>query len=1131
MLFCEKCGLTLIHCTISGNSTGNGNRGGDARPSSRNGGNGGDGGHGGGIYSNSGGDLAITHCTISSNSTGDGGDGGTAGSNGAQGSLGSGGRGAGVNDQGGLLLNNTLISGNLTGDDPLGNPGTGPDLSKFSGSFTGSGVNFIGDLTGSGQSPSGTLLNGDAMLAPLGDYGGPTQTMLPLASSPVIDPAGGNTTSPYSTDQRGLNRIFNSIVDIGAVEYVAPPVIYESFDDPDSTLTGNTPGTGFSGNWFASASVEAGSLLYGKLLAGTGNKVSASNQYGGVSIGTTLSDAGLLNDGEELWFSVLIRMNDENFPDGDFGFVLGTDRITNGNNVAMTNGGKGMGATFRNMELSASHWAPALATSFGAPTDPNRLYLVVARFTWGTTEDTVEIYNVGKNLVLGLPVSTYTTASNVDQSLFDTVSFGSDALNSPHLIDEIRFGATSADVLPVDTTPPALVAMVDNVSDGPIYEDVVALTYTVTFDQDIDGSTVTAGDFDVIGTGGASAMIGTVTQVDTAVFEVQVLPTGTGTLQLRIPIGATITDWASDNLDVSAALLDDTIITINAGTTPETGIRYWDGPIASGITDGASGGGNGLWDTTTTNWDKGVGFAGPMAWNNANLDTARLGGTAGTLTLDDAITTAGITSSADYTISGANTLNFAVTSGTPVINVSSGTTLTIDSLVAGNDGLQKVGEGTLHLSGNNTFAGGVTLNAGILIVDSESPYSGWGTGTLTINGGRIKTKSGGGSFTTSNDSAWNAPIILLDQVAPPSPGPVVWNHQGNIVLGTNVALNNLKSSWTTVVDGAISETGGSRNLELGGINLRFTLNGINTYTGTTSIGSNGRLEIGGSGQLGSGNYSANIINNGNVFYSSSANQILSGNISGTGQLFKNASNSVLTLTGTNTYTGATMISAGTLALVGGSQTSAITLAGASLGFTLGSGTSSTASVDLTNGTVKITGTPTLSSYLLMTASSITGTPVLDSPFPGYELVKENSDTELRLTFTYAAWASTNAPTGNPDDDYDGDGVSNALEFVLGGLASTNDLDRLPEIATSGGDMTFTFVRDQSCVGVPTAVTIEVGTDLSDWSMNFPVPDADTGGVVNPGVTVVAGADTDTVTFTVPLAPDTKKFARLKVVIP
>jgi len=85
-------------------------------------------------------------------------------------------------------------------------------------------------------------------------------------------------------------------------------------------------------------------------------------------------------------------------------------------------------------------------------------------------------------------------------------------------------------------------------------------------------------------------------------------------------------------------------------------------------------------------------------------------------------------------------------------------------------------------------------------------------------------------------------------------------------------------------------------------------------------------------------------------------------------------------------------------------------------------------------------------------------------------------------------------------------------------------------------MTLTFKRDQSSIDPKTLLSIEVSTDLVNWNTPpspYAVPDADTGGVINPGVTVDTESPapgTDTVTLTVGQTPDARKFARLKVVI-
>ena len=126
---------------------------------------------------------------------------------------------------GSLSIANTIIAGNSV----TAMSGTGPDVS---GAFVSNGYNLIGKAdTGSGfntHDSTGSIASPiNAQLGALADNGGFTQTMLPQAGSPAID-AGSNALIPsgLTIDQRGLARISNGTVDIGAVEVqaVAPDI-------------------------------------------------------------------------------------------------------------------------------------------------------------------------------------------------------------------------------------------------------------------------------------------------------------------------------------------------------------------------------------------------------------------------------------------------------------------------------------------------------------------------------------------------------------------------------------------------------------------------------------------------------------------------------------------------------------------------------------------------------------------------------------------------------------------------------------------------------------------------------------------------------------------------------------------
>jgi fibronectin-binding autotransporter adhesin len=112
-----------------------------------------------------------------------------------------------------------------------------------------------------------------------------------------------------------------------------------------------------------------------------------------------------------------------------------------------------------------------------------------------------------------------------------------------------------------DVTAPMLSGITDNVGGGPVTEDA-SVTYTVTFNEDIDSATVSIADFDNQGTAALTINSVAETGPSTGVFTVVATPTSPGTLRLRIPTGAVITDTSGNPLVVPVS--DDTTITVRS---------------------------------------------------------------------------------------------------------------------------------------------------------------------------------------------------------------------------------------------------------------------------------------------------------------------------------------------------------------------------------------------------------------------------------------------------------------------------------------------------------------------------------------------------------------------------------------
>jgi CSLREA domain-containing protein len=179
--------VTLTNSTVSGNTASS---------------------YGGGIYNGGGGYVSLTNTTVSGNTA-------------------TGRFGGGISNcspfycypVGGVAAENSIVAGNTAVSYYYDNCWGGVASLDYN----------LTDDTSCGFTALGDLVVADAMLGPLQDNDGPTETHYPMTGSPVIDAA--NNASCPATDQRGNARPFDgddppdgsADCDIGAVEYMPEP--------------------------------------------------------------------------------------------------------------------------------------------------------------------------------------------------------------------------------------------------------------------------------------------------------------------------------------------------------------------------------------------------------------------------------------------------------------------------------------------------------------------------------------------------------------------------------------------------------------------------------------------------------------------------------------------------------------------------------------------------------------------------------------------------------------------------------------------------------------------------------------------------------------------------------------------
>lgn len=346
------------------------------------------------------------------------------------------------------------------------------------------------------------------------------------------------------------------------------------------------------------------------------------------------------------------------------------------------------------------------------------------------------------------------------------------------------------------------------------------------------------------------------------------------------------------------------IVSINkggAGSVIITGNNTFTGNVTAGSGSLTLSGSNSFTGTLAIN---NVGTIVTLSGNNS----ARPAGTTGLTTVGNG-TTLQLQANEGNTVSGLSyALSGEQTANSPLsLNNGSSLQLRSDSSVtfAGTNNIASLNNATVGIDvdriGGSATNNTLTAAAGVIPIGNAVTLNVTGANGYSLALGTIRSVTGGSTALTLNPTTANLSITGYhnhNNAANSSTLILSGTSTGNTVSGV-IADQGPESTGTTG-KAALSKSGTST----------WTLNGVNTFTGNTTI-SAGTLAIGGSGSLGGGVYAGTIANSGILNYASSATQSLDGVISGAGTL-SSSGTGALRLTATNTYTGPTTITGGTV---------------------------------------------------------------------------------------------------------------------------------------------------------------------------------------------------------------------------
>jgi trimeric autotransporter adhesin len=528
-------------------------------------------------------------------------------------------------------------------------------------------------------------------------------------------------------------------------------------------------------------------------------------------------------------------------------------------------------------------------------------------------------------------------------------------------------------------------------------------------------------------------------------------------------------------------------------------------------------------------------FTADQVLNQGTGGLTKLGG--GTLVLDQANTYSGVTTitGGQVNITAANnlgdgsatnsiTLNsgtLALTAGTvdlgtnraitllanSEVKADSAAQLTLSGLISGSFKLTVIGEGTTILSNpNNSFTDLTLGNNGTSPVVQVSSIANAGIASPLGSGSQIRIGAGD-----------RDPVLrLVGSAAPQTTDRTIGVSSGAggngsaTIANDNIDPNNSLTFTASAFNFQTTSTGGGKTLILAGSN-----------TGNNAI-------------------------NGVIQDNTAAVVRLTKDGTGTWSLF-----------GNNTYTGNTLVNAGTLVLADNAQLKFITGATSAAGQNVLSGagtvtlngdfvidTSATDATALTSGSWVIENADSLPGAYGGTFTVVGWTNAGSDTWTKTVGSKNYTFNELDGTVSmvevsgdaYTTWIDgftpnvllPDAASKLPGADPDGDDFSNLMEFVLDGSPVVSSQSIRPNQTVNATDIILTFKRSDASETPATTQMVQISTDLVDWTTISAITIGAGDNLPSVGV-AENGAAADDITVTIPRSGSLKKFVRLHVV--